>query len=616
MARLPEEWIDEVVSRNDIVDVVSEYVVLKHSGKGYFGLCPFHNEKTPSFSVSPDKQFYHCFGCGEGGGIVSFVMNLERLEFLDAVKLLAEKAGMPLPDTLDAQAYANQKDVKEHLYEINRACARFYHQTLYSAEGKAALTYLYTRGLSDGIIKAFGLGFAPDSWDRVLKYLRDKGYEEKQLLEVGIVVENKDKERIYDRFRNRIIFPIIHPRGMVMGFGGRVMDDSLPKYLNSPESPIFNKSTTLFGLNLTRKLRPLEYTVIVEGYMDVITMHQYGLRQAVASLGTSLTQEQAKIMRRYAPDIYIAYDGDTAGQNATLRGLDILYEAGCKVKVIQFPKGKDPDEILKQYGQEYFKKLMDKSSSLVDYKLDRLKEKYDLDTQDGKVDFGTEAAQMLQKVDNLIERETHIQRLEGLIGIKSRVIYDQIHKLEGTTAEHGLKRNINGNNRDTRSGKNQRILLPSYIKAERYLLNLLAQGENNALKIMDKLGDASFEETFHQEILEVIRMMLQTKREISSAQILKNLDEPDKERKLVDIFNQEMEYDNIDTFISDCLEQVERRRLEKQREEIRNEVTGMDQDGIHDPVRYKMLLQQLEVLNRKVNSDRQERREWREKRRI
>jgi DNA primase len=589
--------------------------VLKHSGRNYFGLCPFHIEKTPSFSVSPEKQLYHCFGCGEGGGVVSFVMKLERLEFLDAIKLLAERAGMPLPDAPAASQRGQDAELRQQLYEMNRECARYYYNMLFSPQGRDALNYLKERGLDLSTIKSFGLGYAPDLWDGALELLRGKGFNEKQMLKAGIIVESKDKGKVFDRFRNRIMFPIIHPRGMVLGFGGRIMDDSQPKYLNSPESPVFDKSSILFGLNLAARLRPLQYIILVEGYMDVIAMHQYGFGQAVASLGTSLTQGQAKLIRRYAQEIYIAYDGDNAGQAATIRGLDILHDAGCKVRVIQLANGKDPDDILKKYGPEYFRKMMDQSQSLIDYKLDRLKEQYDISTQEGRISFGTEAAELLARVDNLIERDTHIQKLETLIGIKPSVIYEQIRKIQGNTADGGVKRNINGNNRYTRRYGAAKVLLPSHIKAERHLINLMVQSQTNAIRITEGLENESFEDPFHQEVLDIVREMLKDNREINSAQLLKNISDAENTRKLVDIFNHEMEYDNIDTFISDCLDQVKRYRLIKQREEIQNEISGMERNGISDPGRYKILLQQLEDLNRKASLDRPERREWHEKRR-
>ena len=619
MPLFPDDWIDEVVSRNDIVDVVSEYVVLKPSGRGYFGLCPFHNEKTASFHVSPERQIYHCFGCGEGGNVISFVMGIEHMEFVEAMKHLAERAGVPLPDNTDTDTedYRKKKEERQQLYEMNKECARYYHQMLLGDEGKEALAYLNSRGLDMRIIRSFGLGFAPDRWESAREYLKSRGYDDKQLLDAGITVENTEKGRIYDRFRNRVIFPIINIRGLVLGFGGRVMDASLPKYLNSPDSPTFNKSVSLFGLNLAGKIRPLEYLIIVEGYMDVIAMHQFGFPQTVASLGTSLTEEQAKLMRRYTSDVYVAYDGDAAGQKATLRALDILKDASCRVRVMQFPGGLDPDEVLKQYGPEYFKKLMDRSLSLVDYRLARLREKHDLDTTDGKVDFATEAAEVLARVDNPIERDTHIQELESLLGIKSRAIYDQINRIQAATLEQNrLQRNIVGNNRNTKEKKSPRILKSSYSRAEDHLVNLMAQGEAVARKVIAGLGDLVLQDPLHQQVSDIVRSLLERGRDVSEAQILSHMEDREDVKKLVDIFRQEMEYDNIDTLLSDCLGQVAKNALEKRRRELQNEITAMDREEIPDPEKYRSLLQELQQLNQRLSTDKLERRKLREERRV
>lgn len=602
MPWFPEDWIDEVVSRNDIVDVVNEYVVLKPSGRGYFGLCPFHNEKTASFHVSPERQIYHCFGCGEGGNVVSFVMSMERMEFVEAMKHLADRAGVALPETTNQERQRQDRDKKQQLFEINRECAMYFHQMLMKPEGKEALDYLDSRGLDKRTIRSFGLGFAPDKWQSAREYLKNLGYTDQQLLDAGIVVESAEKSRIYDRFRNRIMFPIMNTRGMVLGFGGRVMDDSMPKYLNSSDGATFNKSFNLFGLHLAAKVRPLEFLIIVEGYMDVISLHQYGFPQAVASLGTSLTPGQAKLMRRYASDIYIAYDGDEAGQKATMRALDILKESGCTARVMQFPNKLDPDDILKQYGSEYFRKLMDNSLSLVNYKLSKLREKHDLGSTEGRVGFATDAAQVLAKVDNPIERDACIQELESLLGIRSRAIYDQIAKVQATgQLENKVRRNRTGNYRYTKNKVQPVVFKPSYLRAEAHLVNLMVQGKTIAEKILKGLDGFTLQEPLHQRVMEIVRSLLERRGEVSEAQVLSHLEDKDDVRKLVDIFQKEMEYDNIDTFLTDCLNQVARGILEKQRQEMQDEITAMEQEGISDPDRYTSLLKEMQQINLKLH---------------
>ncbi len=617
MPWFPDEWIDEVVSRNDIVDVISEYVILKPSGRGYFGLCPFHSEKTASFHVSPERQIYHCFGCGEGGNVISFVMGMEHVEFVEAMEHLAERAGVPLPNDTDTKDYQKEREERQQLYEINRECARYYRSKLFEEEGKEALAYLNSRGLDMRTIKSFGLGYAPDRWECAREYLKSRGYEEKQLLEVGITVENKEKGRIYDRFRNRAMFPIINQRGLVLGFGGRVLDGSLPKYLNSSDSPTFSKSRNLFGLNLAGKARPLKFLIIVEGYMDVITLHQFGFPQAVASLGTSLTEEQARLMRRYIPEVYIAYDGDAAGQKATLRALDILRDAGCRARVMQFPDGLDPDEVLKKYGPEYFRKLMDNSQSAVNYKLGRLREKYDPETTEGKVDFATAAAGVLAELDNPIERDTHVRELESRLGISSRAIYDQINRAQAVAGKQNRRqRNSVGNNRNTIKKKQPKILKSRYSKAEDHLIQLMAQGEVMARKVLDGLGNITLEDPLHQRVVAIVRDLLEKDRDIGEAQILSRITDREDVKKLVDIFRQEMEYDNLDTMLSDWLGQIARNTLNKRRQELQNETSTLEREGIPDMEKYRLLLQELQQLNHRLSTDKLERRKLREERRV
>lgn len=599
---LPDEWIDEVRERNDIVDVISEYVLLKPQGKGFVGLCPFHAEKTPSFHVNPEKQLYHCFGCGAGGNVFTFIMAMEKLDFVEAVKFLAERAGMALPQTTDAEEFIRSKSRRERIYQINRETARYYHRMLFSPEGGQALSYLKSRGLDLNTIRKFGIGYAPDGWENAKQHLLGLGFEEELLIQSGIVVSSKG--RTYDRFRNRVIFPIIKPRGLVVGFGGRVLDDSLPKYLNSPESPVFHKSSTLFGLNLIRAGSSLDHMIIAEGYMDVVTLHQFGFKNAVASLGTSLTQHQAKLIRRYTQQVYIAYDGDVAGQKATLRGLDILQDAGLRVKVILFPEGMDPDEVLRKYGAEFFKKLMDKAVSLVDYKLDKLRSQYDLNTPEGRTRYATEAARILIQVPNLLERDVHIQRLEAQTGFSSRLLYQQIGQLEGSAQKEGVKRHLVGNNRYIDKMAAGRESMPGHIKAERYLVNLMASSEWLAKKIVGKVKEEYFEEPINREIYGIVVELLESGKEVSVPQVLSCVQDQDKIQQMVEIFEQPLEYDNIDKFISDCIEEIMHRHLEKRRQEVLRLIRKMEQEGKQGTDSYKALLSEMAVLTKKVSANR------------
>ncbi len=400
---IPERFLDELIARTDIVDLVGEYVRLTKKGRNYWGLCPFHSEKTPSFSVSPDKQIFKCFGCGKGGGAINFIMELDSLPFRDAVGVLAKRVNLEVPDT--GGFSAGMKERREKLLTINKAAARVFHKWLYAPEGAAGLAYLQRRGLSRGTLTRFGLGFAPDRWDGLLTALAEQGWDKADLLDAGLAVSNKDG-RIYDRFRNRVMFPIIDIRGDVIGFGGRVMDDSTPKYLNSPDTPVYNKSRNVFALNIAKKSRAGR-VILTEGYMDTISLHQAGFDSAVASLGTSLTAEHAQLLARYIKDAVIAYDGDGAGVSAAQRAIPLLERAGLNVKVLRVKGAKDPDEFIKKYGPEAFARLLDKSENHIDYRLEQLRGRYDLSDDSQRVEFLREATGVIASLHSPVEREIY-----------------------------------------------------------------------------------------------------------------------------------------------------------------------------------------------------------------
>ena len=367
------EVIDEVVSRSDIVDIISGYIKLKKNGSSYVGLCPFHNEKSPSFSVSPGKQLYHCFGCGVGGNVITFVMEYENYTFLEAVKYLADKAGMQLPETSYSEEEKKNRDLKAKLLEINKIAATYYYHQLKAENGKIGLSYLQKRGLSDTTINRFGLGYAGQTGNALYQYLKSKGYDDALLKETGLFTYERG---IHDKFWNRVMFPIMDINNKVIGFGGRVMGDAKPKYLNSPETKLFDKSRNLYGLNAARISRKSNM-IICEGYMDVISLHQAGFTQAVASLGTALTPGQAALMKRYTDNVLITYDSDAAGVKAALRAIPILKEAGLTTKVINMQPYKDPDEFIKALGAEAFQERIDKAENSFMYEIGVLEKEYD-----------------------------------------------------------------------------------------------------------------------------------------------------------------------------------------------------------------------------------------------
>ena len=429
----PAAFIDELVNRNPIEDVVGQYVSLRRSGSNLFGLCPFHGEKTASFSVAPDKGMYYCFGCHKGGGVINFQMEVEGLSYPDAVRTLAKRVGMEVPED---EQYQSRYRQQERLWALHKEAARFYHSKLLAPEGKDALQYALGRGMPKSVLINFGIGYAPDTWTSLVDALRKKGYSEEELRESGLVTISKKNGNLFDRFRDRLMFPIIDVRGNVIGFGGRIMNNKDPnaaKYLNSPETMIFNKRKNLFALNLAKKTK-LPYMILVEGYMDAIALHQYGFDCAVASLGTALTEDGATLLSRYTDQVVLIYDGDNAGQNATKRAIPILEKAGLQVKVLQMRDAKDPDEFLKKFGADRFKLLLEESSNRVEYQLGAIRRKFDLQEDEQRVKFVQEAAELICTLGSPVQREVYGGRAAEAAGISLDAMKLEINK--------GFKRRI------------------------------------------------------------------------------------------------------------------------------------------------------------------------------
>ena len=418
----PPSFIDELVARNPIEDVVGQYVNLKRSGSNMFGLCPFHGEKTASFSVAPDKGIYYCFGCHKGGGAINFMMEIEGLSYPDAVRKLAERAGLEVPED---EQYQNRYRQQERLWALMKEAGRFYHSQLYSPAGAQCLAYTQKRGLSKAILTNFGVGYAPDSWNALVDAMHKKGYTDQELIDADLVGQKSG--RIYDRFRNRLMFPIIDVRGNVIGFGGRVLDDSKPKYLNTSETLIFNKRKNLFGLNFAKKTK-LGYMILVEGNVDVITLHQYGFDNAVASLGTSLTEEHAVLLSRYTDQIVLTYDSDEAGQRAAQRAIPMLEKVGIGVKVLQMQGAKDPDEFLHKYGPDKFRLLVEDSSNRVEYQLKAIAGKYNIKIDEEKIKFIQEAADLISTLGSAVQREIYGHRIADAGGISFESMQIEINK--------------------------------------------------------------------------------------------------------------------------------------------------------------------------------------------
>jgi len=422
----PPAFLDELSARNPIEDVVGQYVNLKRSGSNLFGLCPFHGEKTASFSVAPDKGIYYCFGCHKGGSAINFMMEIEGLSYPDAVRALAKRAGMTVPED---EQYQSRYRQQERLWALHKEAARFFHSKLQSPEGAEALKYALGRGMPKSTIINFGIGYAPDSWTALVDALRKKGYTDEELKESGLVTVSRKNGNLFDRFRDRLMFPIIDVRGNVIGFGGRIMksDPNAAKYLNSPETLIFNKRKNLFGLNVAKKTK-LDYMILVEGYMDAIALHQYGFDCAVASLGTSLTEEHAALLSRYTENVVLIYDGDNAGQRAAQRAIPMLEKAGLHIKVLQLKDAKDPDEYLKKFGADKFKNLLNESSNRVEYQLNAIRKKYDLRVDEERVKFIAEAAEFVSTLSNAVQREIYGTRVAEAAGISYDALKIEVNK--------------------------------------------------------------------------------------------------------------------------------------------------------------------------------------------
>lgn len=491
-----ESFLREVMDRNDIESVISRYVTLKRTGSTLKGLCPFHKEKTPSFSVSPDKQLYHCFGCGKSGTVINFIMDMENLDFVEAVKLLAERSGMSIPDPQDVKS--DNADKKADIYKINKIVGRFYYDCLNSSVGKEAAEYIVRRGLTQGTITKFGLGYAPNG-NEVIKLLYDNGFTDEQIIASGIVGQDENG-RMYPRFRNRLMFPIIDVRKNIIGFGGRVMDDSKPKYLNSPETAAFNKSYNLYGLNHAKNSKT-DYFILVEGYMDVISLHQYGVTSAIATLGTALTPEQARIIKRMRGEVLIAYDSDEAGQKATKRAIEILTDEDVNVRVITIPGSKDPDEYIKARGGGAFNELVAKAPVQIEYKMTKFKEMYDLHDSADKIKYINAVASELIKLKSPVEREIYINKISEETGVSKESINAEIERLL-SIIKNKKKFDTFSPAPSVRATQNSEQ--KKYEDAQKLLLNIMCYKHELGTEFLADMDKSDFSQGIKQQLFEIL----------------------------------------------------------------------------------------------------------------
>ncbi len=504
---IPQDFIQELKSRTDIADIISGYVTLKKTGRNLMGLCPFHGEKTPSFSVSPENGFFHCFGCGEGGDVITFIRKIENLDYVEAIRLLAQKAGMSVPEDGQDKGLA---DLKKRIYEANREAARFYYKQLYSPEGKEALDYLRKRQLSDKTITHFGLGYSPKSRFELVNHLKKLGFSGTELIQANLANETRNGNPI-DRFTDRVMFPIIDLKGNVIAFGGRTMTDMKPKYLNTSETPAFNKSRNLFALRFAKQ-KANGQLILVEGYMDVIALHQAGFENAVATLGTALTQEQTAIIKRYCDEVVICYDSDEAGQKATQRAISMLRPAGLNIKVLKVPNGKDPDEFIKSHGDQgpaRFRLLLEKSGNDVDYRLAKLLTQYDTENTEQRIEYVTEAAKIIAALENSIERDVYISRLAGEQGISKEAITQQVRKYQRSNIKSANNRQFR-EIKDNISASKDRINTEKRYKlraatAEEGIIAIIMTNPDVAVDLFKELPPDLFVTSFNRRLYEVLK---------------------------------------------------------------------------------------------------------------
>ena len=565
--RITEETIERIKQENDIVDIISETVKLKRSGRNYMGLCPFHNEKSPSFSVSQDKQIYKCFGCGEAGNVLTFVMKNRNLNFIEACKVLAEKANIRLDLGNGEESKVVKK--KELLYKVNVEAARYFFSNL--QRDKNSKEYFTNRGIKEITIKRFGLGYAKDGWQNLRIHLKRKGFNDELMLEAGLVLKSQ-KGTIYDRFRNRVMFPVFNSKGNVIGFGGRVLDDSKPKYLNSPETLVFQKGTNLYGLNFAIKHKNEErYFIIVEGYMDLISLHQYGITNVVASLGTALTTNQARLLKRYADKVIISYDADFAGQTATLRGLEILKEAGFDVRVLQIPQGKDPDEFVRSNGRDAFLKLVNKAESLISYRLKKAKDGIDFKDKSSLIEYGNRVTEILANL-NPVEKDIYVKSISEDTGIKEQSLYDLISMTKNTKSEDFM-------NKKEEFGT-KLYVEPGYVKAEKSLIKLMLD-EDYYNEIIENISSDDLNSKAHAKIFDLIKESKDKGLENTNLHVEAGCDDVESSKEWVKIKEfQVLKAEDKHRLILDYIKQIKNFKLTKQLDLLRKKLKELESNGL------------------------------------
>jgi len=573
------------LSRLDIVEVISSYIPLKKAGRNFKANCPFHHEKTASFMVSPERQIYHCFGCGESGNAFKFLMRQERMEFPEAVETLAKKTGVILPQQ-DKPEAAKAASVSSQIYKINELAVSFYENNLLAASAQSSREYLLKRGIKLQTIKEFHLGLATSGWDSLINFLRSKNIP-LSLMEIAGLVLTKDAGGYYDRFRNRIIFPIFDIRGRIIGFGARVLDNALPKYINSPETPVYTKGKNLFGLNLSKdSIQDSDCAVIVEGYLDFMIPYQEGIKNIVASQGTALTIEQIKLFKRYTHNVVMIFDGDTAGEIATLRSLDILIDEGINVKIVPLPKGMDPDVLVRQQGVLSLKAKIEQAISFFDYKLDLLKSRYDINDIHGKSKIASEMLITINKFDNAILRSEYTKRLSEEIKVPQNHILEELNKLKPTLSKHEVNHTV--------LQKRQ----PEINPAEKLLIKFMLEEKGLIEKIMQELTPSDFQDNRTAKIVSVMQDLVLRGKNIQPSLLMNYFNEDDASQLVSEtMFMPELDNQEREKALSDCITRIKVNRLKSKREYLHVQIKNAQCLG--DEQKLSSLIQEFHNLIKK-----------------
>lgn len=587
-----DEVIEEVRSKNDIVDVISGYVKLQKKGRDYFGLCPFHNEKSPSFSVSRVKQMYYCFGCGAGGNVFTFLMEYENYSFSEALKFLADRAGVTLPRQEYSKEAKERADTKAILLEINKAAAQYYYVQLKNGRGEQALSYLKNRELSDDMIRAFGLGYSNKYGDDLYQYLRSKGYSSDMISKAGLIGVDEQKGA-YDKFWNRVMFPIMDVNSRVIGFGGRVMGEGKPKYLNSPETMIFDKSRNLYGLHRARSSKR-HYFLLCEGYMDVISLHQAGFTNAVASLGTALTPGHASLIKRYVKEVYLTYDSDEAGTKAALRAMPILKEVGITAKVIRMDPYKDPDEFIKNLGQDAFEERIQKARNGFMFSLEVLERNYDLNSPEGKTDFMREAARRLTEFDEEVERTNYIEAVAATY----RVRYEDLRKLVSRVAVQTGQGRPAERPKTTSARKKEKE--DGIQKSQKVLLTWMIEDEAVFRQIEQYIAPADFSEGLYRTVAELLYEQYASE-DVNPAKIMNHFTDEEEHREVASLFHTKIRELSTEREQEKALKETVIRVKNHSIDEAARRLEPTDMKGFQQLMDAKRELKDLQKLHISVN---------------